>query len=303
VRGSPTLNIPLELRPDLDAVEALSPEREALWARLDKATFLTADEKRAAIGYAPLDEAGGVQKFNPNHDHLGRFTTGDGSGRPEPAQTRPRPRRVTVGGRTYAATEREETELLLAANRAEGALNRVRELDPEWRAAPQLSPSETAEAAIRSYRSLAQQAEARITVLERGGVPLGFNAREQFEAFGRSAWDGLAAAGHREAEPFIRGSAVTGYSYRTGEAFDVGRRSDYDLALVSRTLMRRAEELGIELRGQGNRTGPLNEEELGKLGLDGVASQLGVRAGRDVGIAIYRSREALEGRGPNLRLP
>lgn len=44
----------LEFRPDLDQVEGLSGEREALWARLDKATFLTVDEKRAAVGYAPL---------------------------------------------------------------------------------------------------------------------------------------------------------------------------------------------------------------------------------------------------------
>jgi HK97 family phage portal protein len=44
----------LELRPDLDAVEALSPEREALWARLERASFLTPDEKRAAAGYGPL---------------------------------------------------------------------------------------------------------------------------------------------------------------------------------------------------------------------------------------------------------
>jgi HK97 family phage portal protein len=45
----------LELRPDLDAIEALSVEREALWSRIDKASFLTPDEKRAAVGYGPLD--------------------------------------------------------------------------------------------------------------------------------------------------------------------------------------------------------------------------------------------------------
>ena len=33
-------------------MEALNPEREALWARLNAATFLTDDEKRAAAGYA-----------------------------------------------------------------------------------------------------------------------------------------------------------------------------------------------------------------------------------------------------------
>jgi len=46
----------LELRPDLDQIEALTSEREALWARIEKVSFLTLNEKRAAVGYAPLDE-------------------------------------------------------------------------------------------------------------------------------------------------------------------------------------------------------------------------------------------------------
>ncbi|MBV6658308.1 MAG: phage portal protein, partial [Devosiaceae bacterium] len=41
----------LRLRPDLDAIEALSQEREALWRRVQAADFLTDEEKRAAIGY------------------------------------------------------------------------------------------------------------------------------------------------------------------------------------------------------------------------------------------------------------
>ena len=36
---------------DLDQVEALSADRDALWARVDKASFLTPDEKREAVGY------------------------------------------------------------------------------------------------------------------------------------------------------------------------------------------------------------------------------------------------------------
>ncbi len=43
----------LQLRPDLDAIEALTTEREALWSRINAATFLTPDEKRAAVGYGP----------------------------------------------------------------------------------------------------------------------------------------------------------------------------------------------------------------------------------------------------------
>jgi HK97 family phage portal protein len=39
------------LEPDLDAVEALAPERESLWRRVGAASFLTDDEKREAVGY------------------------------------------------------------------------------------------------------------------------------------------------------------------------------------------------------------------------------------------------------------
>ncbi len=45
----------LSLKPDLDQIEALSTEREALWARVEKASFLTTDEKRAAVGYGPAE--------------------------------------------------------------------------------------------------------------------------------------------------------------------------------------------------------------------------------------------------------
>ncbi|MER0238659.1 phage portal protein [Fulvimarina sp. MAC8] len=41
----------LQLGIDLDAVEGLSAEREALWARVSGADFLTRDEKRQAVGY------------------------------------------------------------------------------------------------------------------------------------------------------------------------------------------------------------------------------------------------------------
>jgi hypothetical protein len=84
----------LSLSPDLDAIEALSAEREALWARLEKASFLTADEKRSAVGYGPLAEGGMGEKagFRPDQPRVpagspggGRWTDGGGvgSGQPE----------------------------------------------------------------------------------------------------------------------------------------------------------------------------------------------------------------------------
>ena len=44
----------LTLRPALEEVEALSSERASLWDRVQRADFLTIDEKRAAIGLGPL---------------------------------------------------------------------------------------------------------------------------------------------------------------------------------------------------------------------------------------------------------
>jgi len=45
----------LALRPALDRIEALSTERAALWERVEDASFLTINEKRAAIGYGPVE--------------------------------------------------------------------------------------------------------------------------------------------------------------------------------------------------------------------------------------------------------
>ena len=55
----PGAGMGLELRPDLDQIEALATERDALWKRLEGVSFLTGDEKRAAIGYASLADAPG----------------------------------------------------------------------------------------------------------------------------------------------------------------------------------------------------------------------------------------------------
>jgi HK97 family phage portal protein len=47
----------LQFKADLDQVDALAPEREALWARLEKSSFLTDAEKRLAIGYPATPDA------------------------------------------------------------------------------------------------------------------------------------------------------------------------------------------------------------------------------------------------------
>ena len=59
--------IDLQFEADTDALEALSPERDALWARLEKTSFLSENEKRAAIGYGPRPPAAPTSKFNPHY--------------------------------------------------------------------------------------------------------------------------------------------------------------------------------------------------------------------------------------------
>ena len=80
----------LELRPDLDAIEALSSERDDLWKRVGGATFLTDAEKRAAVGYGDVAEDAGEAegKFNPAQPRVpkdtgpegGRWSGGDAGG-------------------------------------------------------------------------------------------------------------------------------------------------------------------------------------------------------------------------------
>ena len=46
----------LGLAPDVDALEAYAPEREARWRQIRDSDFLTINEKRAALGYPPLPD-------------------------------------------------------------------------------------------------------------------------------------------------------------------------------------------------------------------------------------------------------
>ncbi|WP_137389938.1 phage portal protein [Rhodoligotrophos defluvii] len=50
---APSFGEDLRLWYDADQIEALATEREALWSRINAATFLSDDEKRAAVGYGP----------------------------------------------------------------------------------------------------------------------------------------------------------------------------------------------------------------------------------------------------------
>lgn len=52
----------LRLSYDIDAIPALAPRREEAWAKIAKADFLTINEKRKMVGYAPLTGGDTVQQ-------------------------------------------------------------------------------------------------------------------------------------------------------------------------------------------------------------------------------------------------
>jgi HK97 family phage portal protein len=78
---SPTLAI----KPDFDQVDALTPERDALWARLAATPFLTTNEKRSAAGYDPHEQSNDLKniavKYSPDQprDGRGRWSGAGGS--------------------------------------------------------------------------------------------------------------------------------------------------------------------------------------------------------------------------------
>ncbi len=52
---APAFGEGLAIAVDTDRIEALSPDRAALWERVSNAPFLTVNEQRIATGYGPVE--------------------------------------------------------------------------------------------------------------------------------------------------------------------------------------------------------------------------------------------------------
>ena len=153
----------------------------------------------------------------------------------------------------------------------------------------------------RVVAEIASHADEAAEALRR--IPLGFKNADEFAQFGARLKGGLENAGYEGVQAIFQGSSVTGVKYTTGAPFDVGRVSDFDIALASPTLLQRAKELGIGLRGGGTRTGPLTDEQLQMLGLLDLTEELSRTAGRPVKFMIYESIDAAVKRGPSILVP
>ncbi len=142
-----------------------------------------------------------------------------------------------------------------------------------------------------------------VDLLALAGIPSGFESFGQFKQFGEAAQAGLAKAGYPNAAPFMQGSAVTGKSFETGVPFDVGRTSDFDMAIAHEGLFNKAESLGLT---DATRSGPIKmgSAEAKALGIDDTLQKLSkMSGGRDVNAMVFKDTESVKAKAESIRLP
>jgi filamentous hemagglutinin len=160
-----------------------------------------------------------------------------------------------------------------------------------------IDPGELAMMALPLGGGLGRSSSAR-------AIPLGFADEAAFASFARDLSVGLREAGYGDVVPVVQGSSVTGVKYTTGAPFDVGRRSDFDIALASPTLFVRAKAAGVKLRSSGpSRTAPLKPRDLERLGLLELAERLSAGVDRDVHFMVYEHFAGAIDRSGGIRLP
>ncbi|AIA48815.1 RHS family protein [Serratia sp. FS14] len=135
------------------------------------------------------------------------------------------------------------------------------------------------------------------------GVPHGFNSFGQFKQFGEALQAGMSKLGYPGTVSYMQGSSVSGVSFSTGQPFDVGRVSDFDVAISHPELYQKAEQLGI---GKGGRTGPIDmgSEMAKKLGIDDTLQKLSkMSGGRPVNAMVFESAAEVKAKGKGTRIP
>ncbi|MFC7272916.1 hypothetical protein ACFQS1_02890 [Paractinoplanes rhizophilus] len=100
----------------------------------------------------------------------------------------------------------------------------------------------------------------------------------------------------------FQGSAVTGRSADTRAPFDEGRTSDYDIAISGDSVNAAARDGGVPFRGDGVSTGPLDDADLARLGLDEIVDEASAEAGRPVNVMIFRTMDDAVDRRPTIRV-
>lgn len=177
------------------------------------------------------------------------------------------------------------------AERVAALQDAIRSLEPNYRFAPIV----TAPRSGTTYESHLREQLHVLRILNYG--PLGMD-RAQWGSFRQEVSGALRRSRHPNAQALLRGSAVSGVSFRRGVLTETGPR-DFDAAIVSPTLFEAARRSGAPIRG-GVRTAPLSAVELALLGVPRLPSRAG---DREVTYAIFASHSAMLQRpGPSVPL-
>ncbi|WP_317125565.1 RHS repeat-associated core domain-containing protein [Flavobacterium columnare] len=129
----------------------------------------------------------------------------------------------------------------------------------------------------------------------------GFKSFGQMNQFGTQVQASMSRAGFKGTDVFMQGSSVTGRSFSTGELFDVGRKSDFDVALVNKDLLKKAESLDLAKTGRPYSM-PLDADAMRKLGFGDLADSLSKRFGRDVNFRIFDSEDSVRSKGKSYKI-
>ena len=150
-------------------------------------------------------------------------------------------------------------------------------------------------------------APARTAVNPRMDFPFGFYNRVDFDQFSQRLYGALEARWPRS-ELILEGSSVTGRRYdrlvdfkSTGAPFDLGRVSDYDIAIYSDALCEEAERLHVPIK---DKVGPAGITKLGLTDLD-TAAQAAILDATGIAHEVkFKIRPGIpSGATPNLPLP
>ena len=185
---------------DVDRIDALSADRAAEWKRVGDATFLTDDEKRAALGYGPKPPEAKLaevleRRYSPDQprDDHGRWASGGGGGSASVDRSVDRPTQIAqnrgrgigsvttrIDGELVEVSPGQAARLSATQGLAESAVARVREVDRNWK--PEPTMSEGVEGAIARNQDIVRQADARYGELQATGLSPGPFAGESVPA-------------------------------------------------------------------------------------------------------------------------
>ncbi|WP_338846789.1 DUF6861 domain-containing protein [Massilia sp. W12] len=135
------------------------------------------------------------------------------------------------------------------------------------------------------------------------GIPYGFSSYGQFKQFGEAAQAGLTKAGYPNTQFYMQGSAATGVSFETKAPFDLGRVSDFDVAIVNSDLLAKADSLGLS---KGNWSEPIKmgSDNAKNLGINDTLEKLSrMSGGREVNGMIFKDATNAKGKATSISIP